>query len=402
MRIFKKAKNFIKKRIIENCINNYDKQLIDYYVNVGVKNALNFDYYDYKLKVMGFLQNMKCGEFEYKYSSSCTEPNLYSSMFACMTMGLFNEINNLTQEQKDNWAKYFDSFQNEKDGLFYDSRLNNEIYYKTDWWGVRHLSSLILMAYDYLGHKPKYSFAFTEIDKNLFYDKISKTNWNGPIPHSNDIDNYLMNILVMLIYERDIRKNINVNKYIDEIIQFLDGLINEDTGMWGKYNTNIPNELSRMIQFYYHLFPIYLYEKKISKSFNKIIIENTLKTQNALGGFGVQLNSSACEDIDSIYLLINLKKFSPGKKIEINDSLWKVFPWILTNQNEDGGFVFRRNFAFEYGHPQMKANVNESEMFSTWFRTLSIMFIANHLNIQNEFLNNNYFLSLNFSRNRNE
>ena len=52
---------------------------------------------------------------------------------------------------------------------------------------------------------------------------------------------------------------------------------------------------------------------------------------------------------------------------------------LAANQNDDGGYVFRRNEAMYYGHEQMNSGKNESAMFPTWFRTLTIAYLSNYL-----------------------
>ena len=63
-------------------------------------------------------------------------------------------------------------------------------------------------------------------------------------------------------------------------------------------------------------------------------------------------------------------------KIKINDSLEKAYNWVLMNQVDDGGFVFRLNESMLYGHEQMKVILNKEAMFPTWFRTLSLAYIG--------------------------
>lgn len=61
---------------------------------------------------------------------------------------------------------------------------------------------------------------------------------------------------------------------------------------------------------------------------------------------------------------------------EVQAALMWALPWILTNMNEDGGFVFRRLEPFRYGHENMYSKSEESAMFPTWFRTLSLAYIG--------------------------
>jgi len=132
-----------------------------------------------------------------------------------------------------------------------------------------------------------------------------------------------------------------------------------------------------MVQFAYHLFPIFFYDGGFDFDADRIV-RIVLRTQNKFGGFGVKPNSSACEDIDSIDLLIRFHPFvSSDLQKQIDAALNKAFSWVIINQVEDGGFVFRVNERFEYGHLQMKSSVNQGAFFPTWFRTLSLALMVN-------------------------
>ena len=123
----------------------------------------------------------------------------------------------------------------------------------------------------------------------------------------------------------------------------------------------------------------YFYDKR-EVLYKEKILNLTLKTQNKLGE---KLNSSACEDIDSVDLLIHL---SDSHNIEVKQSLKKAFAWILSNQNSDGGFVFRRNEPMWYGHEIMTAKKNESHFLASWFRTLSLVKLTKELDLDNGFI----------------
>lgn len=336
-----------------------------------------------KNKTLSFVNSMKIGSgFEYKYSKSCSKPNIYSSAYACIMQSFFGKIENLSSKQKEDWAEYFNSFQNENDGLFYDSSLDNTIYEKADWWGARHVLVHLINAYIVLGKRPKYQFLFLNkyYDINYLEEWLSEQNWNGAFSHANDFDNKLMNIVSAMQYQRDYWQDEKASKAVKFIQGYLLKKINPNTGMWGNYNISDKKELSRMVQFAYHLFTFFFYDGIDLKNKERII-DLTLKTQNKFGGFGFALNSSACEDIDSIYILINISKLTSYRKKEIESALKKAFIWVLVNQNEDGGYTFKLNESFVYGHEQMTSKINESAMFPTWFRSLALIYLSDYLEI---------------------
>jgi len=129
------------------------------------------------------------------------------------------------------------------------------------------------------------------------------------------------------------------------------------------------------VQSAYHFLLLYFFDNREINHKHRII-NSCLKTQNKLGGFGVKLNLSAYEDIDSIDILSRLYFMTDYKKIEIKKLLEKALKWVLVNQNADRGFVFRRYEPFVYRHEKMSSLKDESAMFPTWFRILSLAYLS--------------------------
>lgn len=139
-----------------------------------------------------------------------------------------------------------------------------------------------------------------------------------------------------------------------------------------------PRVLSRKVQFAYHLFPLFTRDDDFNFDRNKII-ECALRTQNTIGGFGTKINSSACEDIDSIEILTRFYPFvGSDLQNKIDIGLRKAFRSILTNRNKDNGFSFKANEKFVFGVPSFTEHSRRSSSFATWFRTLSLAYICSH------------------------
>ena len=356
--------------------------LLERITNHALPAFLDFSFDKLKTNTLSFVNSMRVGvsEYEYKYSTNCKTPNIYSSAYACLIFSMFGKLDELTVDEKHEWAQYFNGFQSSKDGLFYDESLKNENYDNTDWWGARHVVLHLINVFIALGIRPQYPFNFlgNYYDTTFLKAWLDEQNWLGKFSHSTDIDNKLMNIAVALQYQRDFWQDEKAGKAVSFIQTYLLSKINPETGMWGYFNLDDKDELSRMVQFAYHLLPIYFYDS-IDIGNKEKIIDYTLKTQNIYGGFGVKLNSSACEDLDSIDILIRLSKLKTYKNNEIKLVLKKGFIWVLANQNDDGGYVFGRNEPMYYGHEQMFSGKNESALFPTWFRTLTIAYLSNFL-----------------------
>lgn len=342
-------------------------------------------------KVSKFIKQQKIPgkDFAYLYSEIAKQPTLYSSVYACMTLSLLGRLNVLTADQKSRWIEYFDTFQSADDGLFYDPAVQNEIYADTDWWGARHLALHMISAYTNLGGKPQYPFRFLEqyVEPQHLKTWLDEFDWQLSIGSTNDIDNKIMNIGCLLQYQRDAWGDSGAGDAVRYLQQYLIERINPETGMWGKWNVDDPHQRSRMVQFAYHLFPLFFFDKQ-KLEHPDLIVDHVLKTQNAYGGFGVQANSSACEDIDSIDILCRLAPHVPKRKKEIDAALHRALRWVLCNQVEDGGFVFRLYEPFTYGHSEMMSKANEGSMFATWFRTLSLAYLTRYFPPSSFWINN--------------
>lgn len=344
-----------------------------------------FQYGQFKEKVISFLNSLKYGKqiYLYKFSELSTVPTLYSSAYALMTLSLLDETKPFTESDRDEWARYFDSFQHD-DGLFYDPAVANEHYNDSDWWGARHLALHMISAYTDLNRKPARPFHFL----NEYYDLDFLDHWFSENEHcfqgdmNNDFDNKIMNIACLLQYQRDTWIDDMAGRAVKYIQQKLIERINPETGMWGDSKVTDKDILSRKVQFAYHLFPLFFYDGITSVN-KQPLFNNVLATQNRFGGFGVSANSSACEDIDSIDILIRVS--SPEKSKSLEERLQRALDWILQNQMPDGGFVFRLNEPFVYGHQQLSTGKNMGAVFPTWFRTLSIAYLCRFLKIDNGF-----------------
>jgi len=356
--------------------------IFDKFVNRSLIKVNNFNCYSNE--IITFVQSLKTNEDNsYRYSPSVSKSNIYNSIYACLLFFLLDKHNNFSRKELLSWGEHINSFQRE-DGFYIDKCIETERYYNEDWWGAKHLSPHAIIALNYIGIKPKYEFNYIKkyYDKNELISYLKSLDFEDII--TTDADNSIMNLGVLLQYQRDFFDDVQAGETLDTFISELERRINMKWGSWGFGNDDDINYLSRTQQFAYHLYSLWLYDKRPINYAHKLI-DLTLKIQTRLGGFGPRINSSACEDIDAIFLLNKLSKITSYRKDDINIALKKAFPWVLSNQNDDGGFVFSRNEPFEYGHPIMGSKKNESHLFATWFRTLSIAYLTQYLEIKNSF-----------------
>lgn len=350
----------------------------------NMENSFLFDYDVFKKEILNYVEtNRLPSNFKYKFSKSCVTPDLYSSVYALMIYGLFDEIKKLSEVEKKQWANYINSFQLEN-GLFVDNAIDTPLAHKIHGWGWYHLIPHLIIALTYIGYKPNHDFKFL-YDK---FDEISIEEWLETREwHENylGVSNEIMNVTVMLQYSRDYFNNGLAKGYVKRILEWLKvNKIDQKTGLWG-YNTSISKyENSKAVKAAYHFIPMYIYDNDISGINVDSIIKYTLQTQNQFGTYSPYYNADACEDIDSLYLLTQMSS-STYDFYERKKSVEKFFSSIFVNLKDDGGFVFKNGVSFQYADSKLTSLKDESNMFATWFRVLSIAYSCDFLNVENGF-----------------
>jgi hypothetical protein len=372
--LLKSFKNTLDNKKIEPVLNKYKKKY----------NINNFEYNNFKHDILSYIKLIQLeNKYEYKFSKSSEKKDLYSSVYTVMTLGLFDEIKNLNIKDKDSWTNYILSFQKEN-GLFVDDYLESPLSNKIHYWGWFHLLPHLIIALDYLEAKPKYDFKFIyEMFENKTVEEwLDSRDWKE---NYLAVSNEIMNITVLLQYSRDTFNNELGKDYVDRILLWLKtNQIDKKTGLWGNKTSRSNLDISKAVKTAYHYIPMFVYDNDLEGLNIENIIKYTLQTQNQFGTYGPCCLTDGCEDIDSLYLLIQLpisKKYSN----QVDDSVKIFFDKVFTNMNDDGGFVFRRMTPFQYADSKLKSNKDESNMFGTWFRTLSVAYACEYLDIENGF-----------------
>ena len=316
----------------------------------------------------------------YKHSHSSKKTNLYALISVLLTKHLLRIDKNVNKE-----LSILKSYQS-PDGLFRDQNLDCEEANFSDDWGWKHLTLHALMTLDLYSVKSKYPIKIgLELNTDNIFQKLSSYNWNTKLPWTS---NAVQNLCVYLQYNRKYHNQSDASNILKKIEMFINAKQSKHTGLFSdKFETF--EQLSNSVQSAYHFWLIYFYENYEIK-YKEKIIDHVLRTQNLVGGFGFKLNSSACEDIDSIDILLRLSKQTDYRKKEIIECLNKSIGAILSNFNIDGGWVFRRNESLKIVHQEMFSFKNESNMFYTWFRLLGLCYACHYS--QNKNLNFNWNL----------
>ena len=354
----------------------------------GVTNFLSFEYEEMKKKTLAYLQTRRSGAYEYTYSESAGVPTLYSSIYACMLMGLYGELDGIGSAGRAGWADYLNGFQSD-DGFFRDPAISGEEFENDgnwgDGWGIRHLAGHAIIAYARLAATPKYPFRFLE----PFYSEAYLDGWLDAFDFSNKVwtsSNYIMNICTLLQYSRDYMGDARADKSVKQILSWLRMRQSKDTGMWHSHPLDDYKRLSDAIRGAYHFYPLFLYEDETVAGRERAI-DWILKSQNSWGAFEDEKKpSGACEDVDAIDPLIRFVVQTGYRKGEADLAIKRALIWVLSNLNDDGGFVFMLETPHDYGsHPATSSKLGESNLFATWFRTLCLAYMAKYLGVPNDF-----------------
>lgn len=384
-----RIKNFIRKKL--HFVDRQQYEILEAVISNGVTEYLGFDYNNFRQKVLEYMGKMQVAPYEYKYSRSCNAPCLYASIYAVMLEGLLGVLNDRNSDDLKGWAEYFNQFQKEEDGIFYDPRLMGPSYEHigcwNEGWGKYHLMGHIIIAFARLGFTPKYQLRYLE----KYYNSDYLLKWMSQFDFSNDVwtkSNYFMNLYTVMEYARDYMSEQQADVSIKLMSEWLLKRQNPETGMWHTrpFGTLSLSEKLNVVRAAYHFYPLFEYEN-IQIPYADKIVETILPLQNSWGGWTIEGgNSGACEDIDAIDPLLRYSKATPSLQEEICLVVKKSMIWQLASKNRDNGFSFYVRAQQNYGnHPLTTSLRDESSMFATWFRTLCIAYEAQYLQISNEF-----------------
>jgi len=326
-------------------------------------------------KTIEYIESMRVkeGSFQYRYGSSTGKQVLYASCYAVMTKHLYNDLKD--NESKKAWANYINSFQAD-DGLFKDPVVSDSPLINYDWWGWRHLTSHAVVALSCLGSVAEKEFIFLRpfYNPDFVISWLEGRDWSTPSGADN-AGNEVLNYGQLLQYARDFHNDTKASKAVEVMLEWLKEKQNPLYGAWGPEEIDINDRmaLSDVMMGGYHEYLLFFYDR-IDIRYKEVIIDRILSLQNEKGGFTGPHHpvSSACQDIDCIDPLVRLSFQTDYKREEIKVSIERAVENVISHQNPDGGFVFSRGKPFIYGHKEMSSLTDESSMFATWFRTLSL------------------------------
>ena len=328
-------------------------------------------------KTLRFVEDMRVKEGpygRYRLNPSSREDILYASTFAALVRELHNDLSNLKREERQQWIDYINSTQDEKSGFFLDSKMKNEDLTSQihDREHINmHLCCHCLSALKALGGKPRYPlrFALKYRDPDVLIKWLESRDWTNPWLEGNSV----MFIGEFLVVDWETTKSPQAKKAIEIYFDWLDSFQDPETGYWGRrYGAD---DFTAMCGAFHEYLIYYYLNRPIN--YMERIVDTTLSLQHQDGLFNPEGGGGSCQDLDAVSILVNMYQRIDYRQTDIERALRKALSGVLKMQNKDGGFVFTRGKDFNLmGWKKSCAPADESELFSTWFRTYAIALIS--------------------------
>ncbi len=328
--------------------------------------------------MLDFVAGCRLDGPRWRYSREVTQPTLYSSCYAALTLSLCGELDGLALSEREAWLAWLDVHQDD-DGLYRDPVIFGQGWYADDplWCGRTHLTCHVLPALAALGGVARREFTWLR----PYADPDRVTRWLDGLDFGARVawsGNEILNVGTLLQYARDRHHDDAAGRAVTALLDWLDTHhLDPATGLWGPPVTD-RIRLSHGVQAAYHWWLLYFYDGR-PVPYPERAVDSVLATRNQLGGFGCGTHhpsdpdrGSACEDIDSIDPLARLSYVTGHRADEVREALAGAVAWVRSTRTADGGFPFVPGEPFAYGHPELSAGAGVGAMFPTWFRTLSV------------------------------
>jgi len=235
---------------------------------------------------------------------------------------------------------------------------------------------------------------------------LNSLNWKDPWLVSN-ID--MFTGIFLLEFQQMGLENDNIKDGVKRYFQWHDKNQSGKTGFWG----NEDDYLNLMAGGYHIILHYDFYNQKLNHI--KQIIDTTLSLPWKDGLFVYGGGGGSCEDMDAIDILVRLSQYDSYRNENIKQTLQNASKMLIIGQNNDGGFgwriqpttgrllnlitnnefktqsligllysgafkiMHRSHFNSTFYYSSLATYpfcLNKSDMWSTWFRALSLALIA--------------------------
>lgn len=381
--------------------------------------TLSYNFLSMKDSVLGWLESLRVKDTNYGVYKFCEKGNstLMSSCFAAFIRELLNDLSSLSDKERKEWIQYIKNAQDVNTGLFIDPLFNEHDFVgKHNKEYVLYQNTMFcLSALNALGTEPNYDLKFLSFyqDVSNIEEWLKKLNWSRPWLISNEI----MFIVYFLLDDYERNQSEKSLGALNVIFDYLDTIQDSNTGFWG---TNKGANIFSGMAGAFHFYIFYFYCGRKIK-FEEKIIDCTLALQNKDGLFNPAGGGGHCEDLDAIDILVKFSAILSYRSADIKKTLIRAFDEIIKNQNQDGGFCYAKMYRYTLsdwldslklvkpklglnfktrlwmlemkfgkqllypiikdwvwkysGWKVMSCRINQSDIWSTWFRLLALALI---------------------------
>lgn len=349
------------------------------------------------------------------------KPNPLSSSFAALARELLGGLGELTPSQRAEWIELLQNSQGE-DGLFRVPGLDDGDFSgtgSTSRLGGEYLrQQLTFYAYsalDALGAKPRRALGFVRrhLDREALLARLGGLDWRDAWRAGNEV----MFIGCFLAWTLEDSGDERYRESLAALVDFLRDSQDPATGYWG---TDKGASLKHGMAGAIHLYMLFDFLGR-DIPFKDKIIDSTLSLQESDGLFSWYGGGGTCDDLDAVETLAIMGRLTDHRWVDVEAALKRVHAAVLRNQRPDGGFcwaarpnpkrsvrpllaclnplnrlgapaerrrllergwhtlVSGKETSFYSGWKAMPYVVNESDMFSTWFRPLTLALIHESL-----------------------
>jgi len=360
------------------------------------KVVLDSEYNLRLINYLGRLESQRGWRPAYGISASAEHTTVLSSCFALFIYELIGELQQFSTTERSDWASFLQSFQAEKSGLFLDplARRDEFTNRKHDWqYFTWQTTFFCLSALDALGAKPLHPLKFIQpyLGPAAITAWLDGLNWHDPWLESNKV----MFLTSFLIQSSEMEA-------AHSIFDWLDAHQDPHTGYWGtQHGASLLNAMAGAFHFYF----LYLYLQRPFQHLEQII-DSTLSLQQPDGLYDPRGGGGACLDLDAVDILVKVSLLTDYHSADIKGSLRRTHQAILANQRLDGSFCeamrlkvrksSKRKIAEFFGidrllnrvqvpgreptsfsgWEKMKYYLDEGDLWSSWFRLLTLDLIS--------------------------
>lgn len=291
----------------------------------------------------------------------------YGTCYALLTLHYVG----ITPPKLDQSLNYLTQLQNARTGWFEGPELAHHTNRRHDRNHLLcHLSCTVLPVLEQFKASPKHRLF--EAEKLLDQDFLGRQLEAANLKDAWFEGNNLLFMAQLLLHLNNLSPDCRVSALLEQWKHWHDQRIDPKTGLWG---TDRGCSVPHAIFGAYHQFIIYN-ALGYPLSFKRELVDNVLSIQHADGGFAATAGGGACEDVDSVDILVNIYKRINYRRQDIQESLRRCRRLISSCQNADGGFAYKRNQpSIHMGISATRTGAGQSSMFPTWFRTHTLALI---------------------------